>query len=187
MRLARASKPDGYLLGSYRIATPPEPNSSRLTSFKSTPAAAALPAALPILAVGSTPIIVDNLPGRLAVDPEDVVRKLTLDTVALLSVPGIHVEIVSEHRFAHPDVGVIPSPFTILIERVKDAKVGVHQHIDMVYVCRPLSQGIVIQSEEIAAYVWVPIENIGTLSTPPELHVLVAAAAKYASGLSYGE
>src|SRR5215470_12647979 len=26
---------DGYLLGSYRIATAPEPNSSRLTSFKS--------------------------------------------------------------------------------------------------------------------------------------------------------
>src|ERR1019366_9507712 len=36
MRPARASKPDGYLLGSYRIATAPEPNSSWLTSFKST-------------------------------------------------------------------------------------------------------------------------------------------------------
>src|SRR3984893_778024 len=36
LRPARASKPDGYLLGSYRIATAPEPNSSRLTSFKST-------------------------------------------------------------------------------------------------------------------------------------------------------
>ena len=36
MRPARANKPDGYLLGSYRIATAPEPNSSRLTSFKST-------------------------------------------------------------------------------------------------------------------------------------------------------
>src|SRR5260370_16773540 len=32
----RANEPDGYLLGSYRIATAPEPNSSRLTSFKST-------------------------------------------------------------------------------------------------------------------------------------------------------
>src|SRR6266540_4985006 len=36
MRPTRASEPDGYLLGSYRIATAPEPNSSRLTSFKST-------------------------------------------------------------------------------------------------------------------------------------------------------
>src|SRR5713226_1334043 len=35
-RASSASKPDGYLLGSYRIATAPEPNSSRLTSFKST-------------------------------------------------------------------------------------------------------------------------------------------------------
>jgi len=34
MRPARASKPDGYLLGSYRIASAPEPNSSRLTSFQ---------------------------------------------------------------------------------------------------------------------------------------------------------
>src|SRR6266852_4224417 len=29
------NKPNGYLLGSYRIATAPEPNSSRLTSLKS--------------------------------------------------------------------------------------------------------------------------------------------------------
>jgi len=29
-------KSDGYFLGSYRIATAPEPNSSRLTSFRST-------------------------------------------------------------------------------------------------------------------------------------------------------
>ena len=33
--LAFPCKPDGYLLGSYRIATTPAPNSSRLTSFKS--------------------------------------------------------------------------------------------------------------------------------------------------------
>src|SRR5215831_21394098 len=32
---ADCNKPQGYLLGSYRIATAPEPNSSRLTSLKS--------------------------------------------------------------------------------------------------------------------------------------------------------
>src|SRR5437867_6345519 len=36
MQPTRSNKPDGYLLGSYRIATAPEPNSSRLMSFKST-------------------------------------------------------------------------------------------------------------------------------------------------------
>jgi hypothetical protein len=36
MRPTRANKPNGYLRGSYRIATAPEPNSSRLTSLKST-------------------------------------------------------------------------------------------------------------------------------------------------------
>jgi hypothetical protein len=33
---ARKVRPMAYRLGSYRIATAPEPNSSRLTSFKST-------------------------------------------------------------------------------------------------------------------------------------------------------
>ncbi len=32
----RASKPDGYFLGSYRITIAPEPSSSQLTSLKST-------------------------------------------------------------------------------------------------------------------------------------------------------
>src|SRR5260370_39268257 len=36
MRRLGLNKPNGYLLGSYRIATAPEPNSSRLTSLKST-------------------------------------------------------------------------------------------------------------------------------------------------------
>src|SRR5271166_3381321 len=36
MRPTRVSKPNSYPLGSYRIATAPEPNSSRLTSLKST-------------------------------------------------------------------------------------------------------------------------------------------------------
>ena len=35
MRPTRASKPNGYLFGSYRSATAPEPNSSRFVSFKS--------------------------------------------------------------------------------------------------------------------------------------------------------
>ena len=34
IRPTRVNKPNGYLLGSYRIATAPEPNSSRLTSLK---------------------------------------------------------------------------------------------------------------------------------------------------------
>jgi hypothetical protein len=36
MRPTRADKRNDYLLGSYRIATAPEANSSRLTSLKST-------------------------------------------------------------------------------------------------------------------------------------------------------
>jgi perosamine synthetase len=51
------------------------------------PAAAPLPSVLPVLALGATPVLVDNLPGRLGIDPDDLAAKLTARTVAVMSVP----------------------------------------------------------------------------------------------------
>ncbi len=45
---------------------------------------------------------------------------------------GVEVEIVAEERFRHPAVGVVASPFAILVMPVSDSKVGPHHHIDMV-------------------------------------------------------
>lgn len=51
------------------------------------PAVAPLPTALPILTCGATPVIVDVLPGTLAIDPDDLRRAITSRTKAVIAVP----------------------------------------------------------------------------------------------------
>jgi 8-oxo-dGTP pyrophosphatase MutT (NUDIX family) len=92
----------------------------------------------------------------------------------------IQVEIIAEHRFEHPSAVVVPSPFTILVQDVNDSKFGLHQHIDMIYVCRPLSADIVHQPEELRGCRWVPCAEVSAFATPPELPSLIAEAAGYA-------
>lgn len=99
---------------------------------------------------------------------------------------GIDVEIIGEVPFAHPAVGAVPIPFTILVEDVTDATVGAHQHIDMVYVCRPRSVEVTVQLAELDGHTWIPLTDIAALPTPPELPTLVASAAKYLSGHHQG-
>jgi len=89
------------------------------------------------------------------------------------------VEIIAEERFAHPAVDVVPTPFTILVMNVADPKIGTHQHIDLVYVCRPYSTEVVHQPDEVSGCRWVPLADVASLDTPPELPTLIAAAAKY--------
>jgi 8-oxo-dGTP pyrophosphatase MutT (NUDIX family) len=93
---------------------------------------------------------------------------------------GIEVRIIAEHGFEHSSAAVVPSPFIILVQDVSDATFGLHQHIDMVYVCRPLSTDIVHQPEELRGCRWVPCGEVSVFATPPELPSLIAAAAGYA-------
>jgi perosamine synthetase len=51
------------------------------------PATAPLPTAMPILTCAATPVIVDTLPGSLALDPADVDAKLTPRTRAVITLP----------------------------------------------------------------------------------------------------
>lgn len=51
------------------------------------PATAPLPTAMPILTCGATPVIVDTLPGSLALDPADLAGKLTARTRAAIVLP----------------------------------------------------------------------------------------------------
>jgi 8-oxo-dGTP pyrophosphatase MutT (NUDIX family) len=93
---------------------------------------------------------------------------------------GIEVQIMAEPGFSHPSVGVVPSPFVILVQDVNDVTVGLHQHIDMVYVCQPLSTHAVHQPEELNGCRWVPHEEVSALATPPDLPSLIVEAVGYA-------
>ncbi len=95
---------------------------------------------------------------------------------------GIDVEVFAEERFRHPRVDVIAPPFTILIiDGVPDPAVGPHANIDLVYVCRPITSEVTVAPDEVNGYRWVPLGDVATASTAPEIPDLVRAAADYAA------
>ncbi|GAA0480104.1 hypothetical protein Aca07nite_87960 [Actinoplanes capillaceus] len=51
------------------------------------PATAPLPTAMPVLTCGAVPVIVDTLPGSLALDPDDVRRKVSARTRSAITLP----------------------------------------------------------------------------------------------------
>lgn len=93
---------------------------------------------------------------------------------------GLDVDVVAPTTFHHSAVRALPPPFTILVEDVTDVETGPHQHIDMVYVCRPRTHEVTPQMEEIHGLAWVAVEAVHALDTPAELPALVAAAVAYA-------
>jgi 8-oxo-dGTP diphosphatase len=95
---------------------------------------------------------------------------------------GLDCEIVSPVAFAHESIEVLPAPFTILVEDVPEGGEMV-QHIDCIYVLRPLSSPSAISADEreVTGARWVPVGQVAALSTPPELPALVGAAARSAA------
>ena len=110
-------------------------------------------------------------------DPVQAVRREVREEV------GLEVDLVTDDRFSHPAVGIVAPPFTILVEDIPDPRNGDHQHIDMVYVATPRAGGGAPNGEhgEYPAARWVPLDEVATLSVPPELPALVEACAHYAS------
>lgn len=102
---------------------------------------------------------------------------------------GIRCEIIATPGFTHPAANVIPSPWAICVQDVQDVKIGPHQHIDMVYVLRPVVAGngngqrpsADPQLAEVARCSWVPLTKLPSMGTPPELPELINAAAAYAA------
>jgi 8-oxo-dGTP pyrophosphatase MutT (NUDIX family) len=94
---------------------------------------------------------------------------------------GLECALLAENRFAHEAVQVLPVPFTIQIEDLQENG-GVVQHIDFIYVLRPVSDpsAVVPQAGESAAWRWVPIEEVSGLATAPELPDLIRSALAYA-------
>jgi 8-oxo-dGTP diphosphatase len=112
-------------------------------------------------------------------DPVQAMRREIREEV------GLEVDILGRPPFEHPAVGTVAPPFTIMVEDVTDRTVGPHQHIDMIYVCRPRPGATVDDGAEYAGAQqarWVPIDDVADLDTAPELPDLVAAAHAWTTG-----
>jgi 8-oxo-dGTP diphosphatase len=114
-------------------------------------------------------------------DPAQAVRREVHEEV------GLDIEILAEQRFAHPAVGTVEAPYTILVEDVDDPEIGPHQHIDHVYVCLPTTTDAGRRVEYDGKYRWVPVTAVGQLDTPPELPALVQACAAHAADIDTRE
>lgn len=90
---------------------------------------------------------------------------------------GVHATVVGEPVFRHPAVLSHHTPWAIIEMTVPDPKIGVHQHIDLVYVCRARSSELVAQLDEVGAARWVPIPDVAAMRTPANLPALITAAA----------
>lgn len=113
------------------------------------------------------------------IDPDEdpvqaVLREVSEET-------GITCQITAETRFSHPETTVLAAPFTICVQDIPgDATTAPHQHIDMVYVLRPVSGQATPQMAEVAGCAWIPLAKVTELDTPPELPDMIQIAAGYA-------
>jgi 8-oxo-dGTP diphosphatase len=98
----------------------------------------------------------------------------------VLEETGVRARVIGDPLFAHPAVAAHAPPYAILEMQVSDSKVGVHRHIDLVYVLRATSTALTAQLEEVGGAQWVPIADVAGLDTPAELPALVTDAAQWA-------
>ncbi|HEV2372860.1 MAG TPA: NUDIX domain-containing protein [Streptosporangiaceae bacterium] len=116
-------------------------------------------------------------------DPDEDPVQAVLREVA--EETGLACEVIATTPFGHDAVGVLPAPFTILVEDIPDG-VNPHQHIDCIYVLRPVSDPMAVRAQEgeVTGVRWVPVDQVGALSVPPELPALISAAVDYAAAFS---
>jgi 8-oxo-dGTP pyrophosphatase MutT (NUDIX family) len=96
---------------------------------------------------------------------------------------GLIVEVVTGPLFSHPAVMTHPPPVTIVEMTVRDAAIGEHRHIDLVYACRPLAGTLAAQPGETTDVRWVPLDDLAGLDTPAELEDLIRHVTGWARSL----
>ena len=103
---------------------------------------------------------------------------------------GLRAEVVSavpRLELDYPDQ-VLP-PFTIMVEDIDDPDMGYHQHIDMIYICRPvglvgpLNDGwLWVTREQLAEGAPVKPEDGSPVPPPEDVRVLARYAFEVVAG-----
>lgn len=112
------------------------------------------------------------------VDPNETPAEAAVREV--VEETGVQAVVLGEPGFVHPAVRWHASPWAVIEMDVTDSKVGAHQHIDFVYVCRAAGVDLAVRREEVVGARWVPVADVAELCTPAELPDLVVAARQWA-------
>jgi hypothetical protein len=72
-----------------------------------------------------------------------------------LTFPGLPVDRLRRIPPSPP-----PPPFMTIVMPITDSKIGKHQHIDMVYVCRALSVDLAHRSETVSGCTPIPVSDV---------------------------
>ncbi len=102
---------------------------------------------------------------------EAVLREIREET-------GVVAEIVNMPRLGLTEkyCRELARPFVVLLEDIE--KDGAHNHIDMVYVCRAVSDALAPLEAEVDGIGWFAPEEVAGLETYENVRKVVAAAAK---------
>jgi len=99
---------------------------------------------------------------------------------------GVVAEVVPTSKILdleYPEI-LVP-PFTIMIEDIEDPVDGHHQHIDLIYFCKPIGKPALLKN----GWYWIdrptlkkesPIDRATGLSIPPPEDVLILAEHAFA-------
>jgi 8-oxo-dGTP pyrophosphatase MutT (NUDIX family) len=130
--------------------------------------------------------------GHLLPDEDPVAGALR----EVLEETGLHVELIARspaYDFARP--GQLAAPHTILLEESADDE-GPHEHIDLIYFCRPAAGEPDAPRTEDPSWTWVSadqlerreaLSNGSAAVAPPEDVRALALAAIEAEALARGE
>ena len=117
-------------------------------------------------------------PGGHIKDDEDPVQAVLRE---IQEETGLDAEVVSAQPLFKLDYPAqVPPPIVILVEDIHDSNEGYHQHIDMIYACRPvgppgpLNDGWTWASEDQLAGI-APLKHGGVFSASPPEDVRVLA------------
>ncbi|MBB5869878.1 8-oxo-dGTP pyrophosphatase MutT (NUDIX family) [Allocatelliglobosispora scoriae] len=94
---------------------------------------------------------------------------------------GIEAEIIGPEPFRHPSVRSIPVPFAIIEMPIPSHRGGPQNHIDFVFVCRPVGGSLHAQLEEVGAARWTPIAELPSLDAVDDLVAIVTAATRWSA------
>ena len=106
--------------------------------------------------------------------PEDAVLREVFEET------GIKANIISNKRnytFINKHCVELETPFVVLLEDIEEN--GMHNHIDMIFICNALNNDFKLQKREIHGIGWFSIEQIKRLKTYDNVFKIIINASEY--------